>query len=440
MYSLTGDGISQKLIELSEISSSASEIDGVVDLKIVTNKLDWTLSRTGYLIGDSATNSNVTYQYNSGYIPVEEGNIVRLYFRQEKAHLTLRVVSMYDENKIVVSTTTQNVQSATIPSGVSYIRLCWYASQSTYQYQDMQVTLDGKFHTYEDNNSYISRVGKESLKRLDGMKVLVYGDSMSDEDDWQNFFKVYSGVSDVATMAIGGANIAISSTRDETTDPYDWRTDFSIGMTDTYNDRHLIPQIIHTPNTLRHKYGITMNSKYLTKLGKYIYEPDAVIFFIGFNDWKYATTYETYAEVKDLTTAELKTRIDNSAITTKKVLTYLRYVIEKLRAGEITETQDGLTYGVNASLSKIYFITPIQSVYPSITTFTLKDFGDYINELLEDYSIERIDGYRELGISARYEINGSAGKFLMDGIHPNKIGNNRIGKMVASRLENTLVY
>ena len=28
MYSLTGDGISQKLIELSEISSSASEIDG----------------------------------------------------------------------------------------------------------------------------------------------------------------------------------------------------------------------------------------------------------------------------------------------------------------------------------------------------------------------------------------------------------------------------
>ena len=69
-----------KLSELSLLTSSASEIDGVVDLKIVTNKLDWTLSRTGYLIGNSATNSNVTYQYNSGYIPVEEGNIVRLYF------------------------------------------------------------------------------------------------------------------------------------------------------------------------------------------------------------------------------------------------------------------------------------------------------------------------------------------------------------------------
>ena len=433
------------LQNLKGLDSSASEIDGSVEKsEFVTlkryNNIDWTKSRRGFLSGTSVNNSNITYEYNEEYIPVNEGDVVLLYFRQEKTPLTLRSVVLYDENKNVVLADIQNVYKATIPVGVSFIRICWFVIQSKYPYQDMQLSLDGNYHTYNDDNKYINEIGKESLKKLSGMKCLVYGDSMSDEDDWQQYLRVYSGITDIASIAIGGANIAISSTRNEITNPYDYRTDFSIGMTDTYNDRHLIPQIIHTPNTLRHKYGITSNPKYLNKSGEYIYSPDAVIFWIGFNDWKFATEYETYDEVKNLTISELQERISNNTITKKKIFTYLRYAFELLNAGKITETKDGLTYGIDCSLSKFYFITPIQTAFPAPTSFTIKDFGDYINEVLEDYSIERIDGYRKFGISSRYEVNGSGGKYLMDGVHPNKLGNNRIGKYLATTLENTLAY
>jgi len=147
--------------------------------------------------------------------------------------------------------------------------------------------------------------------------------------------------------------------------------------------------------------------------------------------------FETYAEVKDLTYNELITRRDESGHINKRILTYLRIAIEDLMNSEITESQDGMTYGIDARKSKFFFITPIQSSNSEQDGTTLMELGDLINELLEDYSIKRIDGYRDVGICGRFEVDGSEGKFLKDGIHPNYDGYVKMGETISGEILST---
>ena len=82
MYSLTGDGMSQKLIELSEITSSASEIDGkvipidtiaVLKAKTVTPSTVWV---SGYHTkGDGAFGSNI-FEWDSTSVEDDNGGTI----------------------------------------------------------------------------------------------------------------------------------------------------------------------------------------------------------------------------------------------------------------------------------------------------------------------------------------------------------------------------
>jgi len=358
--------------------------------------------------------------------------------------MTFRFITCYDSNFAAMpGSGVQSVNYFDVPTGVAYIRPTFFVSEGTsimLQYGYVPSVFHSKHKTILPN--YLP--SKKTV--LAGKTVLVYGDSKVSDNQYLNVMSALTGIDRFFNMAITGANIIGFSTRNESTNKYDWRTSYPNSGTDTYNDRLLIPQIDHTPNTLRHKYNI-ISTPFLQADARYMLKPDIVIIDIGFNDWKNAMekTYETYADVIDLTYNQLLDRASDAGVLTVKVLTYLRLALEKLNA-EITETLDGYTYGIDCRLSKFVFVTPIQCANPftyidggtSNHTKSLLEFGDYLNDLLSDYSISRIDGYRDGGISRRYESVGVAGKFLTDGIHLNSLGAIKVGRAFAAKLASML--
>jgi len=288
------------------------------------------------------------------------------------------------------------------------------------------------YSDYKPNGIYLNTdfVLKNSIKKFKDTKIISFGDSITAGGQWLQILSNITGISDVKNFAIGGANIGFSSSR-PIDNPYDYLSSYPNTSEDTYNDRHLLPQIEHCPNTLRHKYSFISEQNLVD--GSYIYSPDIVIIAIGFNDYKNLSLLEDYNDVKDLTYDELISRKEDVSITSHKLYTYLRICLEKLMNSQITETRDGLTYGIDCRMANYYFVTPIQSSYiNSVSGIDLKSFGDFIQKVLDDYSIKRIDGFRDIGICSKYEENGVNKKYLKDGIHPNDKGYLKYGNYVAN--------
>ena len=66
--------------------------------------------------------------------------------------------------------------------------------------------------------------------------------------------------------------------------------------------------------------------------------------------------------------------------------------------------------------------------------------GQVIDHLIgaERMSVGVIDAFYKSGIYSRYEVNGSNGKYLADGLHPNTDGAKVLGKCYSTELKNSL--
>jgi len=405
------------------------------------NPLDPSKVEQGYFApttGNVNTN-NSTYWYYNGRINVSAGNKIRVFKSNgidPSTTLTIRSIASFDsDGNILSGSGSENQFFYIVPTNAVTVSFSLYKSQvDSGEFSKLLFSDNGLpkiFEPYQQviNPTVISKTVNQTLK---GASILSYSDSITDEEDeYISYLHKYTGIETVRSMGIGAARIIGAYTRDDVADPYDYTTDHPTNPTDTYGDRHLYPQIIHTPNTLRHKYDL-ISSKYLEDDGRYMFRPDIVLIGIGFNDHKDTTVdgYESYDDVKDLDISELETR-KGATVTGKKIFTYLRLALEKLMSDEIVETRDSMTYGVDCRYSKIFFVTPMGSAQYPVMDMTYGEFGDLLEECLSDYSIKRIDGFRDFGITGRYETIGSDGRFLKDGIHTNSRGSERVGRVVS---------
>ena len=403
----------------------------------------------GVILIDGVTGDNSNYWMSKDFIKVNEDDRLILYEKDIYQKILFKAIAAYDSDFNILPTTgISDEYSYSVPIGVSYIRFSYRKVDSVTT--NVQLTSGDAPKAYNDSTQRINddSVSKQVGLRLKNTTILSYGDSITAGDEWLNFVAVSTGIDTIRNIAIGGGHINQFSTRTGA-NPYDYLTSFPYTGEDDFNDAHLNPQIDHTPNTLRFKYDL-IAAKYLQTDGRYMLKPDIVTLALGFNDWINTGTYEmeTWNDVKDLDYAQLITRANDTNIPLEiKTLTFLRIALEKLLGGEITETLDGYTYGVDCRKSKFIFSTPIQNADPftyvsggattAIHTKNLQEFGDYISECLNDYGIKRINGYTDSSICYRFENLGASGKFLKDGIHPNIDGYRIMGKMISGGILST---
>lgn len=384
--------------------------------------------------------SNAEYN-TTPFIPVTSEETISASIEGNTSALNMRMAAAYNDSKTFISGG-ESITSFNLPTGTKFIKISFYNYSTglnisggvpTEDFDKLQVEFAPTPTFYEPYGKIIKSAA------LSGSSALVYGDSITAGGEWLSFVNRFTGLDNIKNIAIGGANIQGFSTNLS----YDYNTSFPNTANDDYNDRHLVPQVEHTPNTLRNKYDLISNN-YLESDGRYIFRPDVVLLAIGFNDWKNSGTlnFENYSTVKDLDLAGLIARANDAGITDIKVFTYLRIALEKLLSGEVTETLDGMTYGVDCRKSKFIFSTPIQNANPftyvdggtAAHTKTLLQFGNYLQECLDDYGVKRIDGYRDSGICHRYEVVGGLGRYLTDGIHPNAEGYKKMGELISGQI------
>lgn len=88
--------------------------------------------------------------------------------------------------------------------------------------------------------------------------------------------------------------------------------------------------------------------------------------------------------------------------------------------------------------AKIMFATPIQSATSSREYAKQKAKADCIIANCERLSTPYIDAFTKSGIYSKYETEGSAGKYLKDGLHPNKSGADILAKCYANEIAKEL--
>ena len=93
-------------------------------LVVCENLLDPSKASANTFLNGStgATSSNNTY-FTTGYMPVQEGDVVRC-FNTALTLVTLRTSAFYKEDKTFISGTASNQSSSTAPAGAKYVRFC----------------------------------------------------------------------------------------------------------------------------------------------------------------------------------------------------------------------------------------------------------------------------------------------------------------------------
>lgn len=140
--------------------------------------------------------ANATYSA-TGYIPVKSGEIVvasRIALNQ-RTLADMRYVTAYDANKIVMSSSGQDVlaTSYVVPVGVAYIRVTIRSSEKNTDYM-IERTTDGALTPYEPyftpyyliKEKYANSViDKRTGKFWKDKRFSSYGDSVTTQNKWQ---------------------------------------------------------------------------------------------------------------------------------------------------------------------------------------------------------------------------------------------------------------
>ena len=123
----TGDAIAGVNGRLGELEQLPEEVNAITDkLQKVegANQLNPAEAESGkFLNGTTGITSNNASYFTSGYIPVTEGDVVRV-FTNNLAVNQMRTTAFYDSGKVFIpgSGTTSGVNSVTAPAGAAYVR------------------------------------------------------------------------------------------------------------------------------------------------------------------------------------------------------------------------------------------------------------------------------------------------------------------------------
>lgn len=84
---------------------------------------------------------------------------------------------------------------------------------------------------------------------------------------------------------------------------------------------------------------------------------------------------------------------------------------------------------------RIFVCTPIQTGNPEHNEMNLKKIA-ILKEICQALSVQMIDCYSNAGISEKFEVKDSKGRYLRDGLHPDAPGQQLMGRYIAKEIRN----
>ncbi|SEG75767.1 SGNH/GDSL hydrolase family protein [Sphingobacterium lactis] len=145
-------------------------------------------------------------------------------------------------------------------------------------------------------------------------------------------------------------------------------------------------------------------------------QPDLIVVAMGTND----TVYATKDELFNILSTPL-----NELDRTANMVTGMRFFTEYLMA--------------LCPNAQIIFSTPIQASWMGNRRYEVtRHKRDRIVENCGYYSIPVIDSFNESGISEKFEVQSSQGRYLSDGLHPDANGKKLMADFLGKRIKNIL--
>jgi hypothetical protein len=347
----------------------------------VKNLFDKGKTLTGVVSGADGTIVTGNAYVASDYIPVTVGLTYNSTSHYDWAY--------YDANKTYISGGSFAVNSFTIPAGVAYIRITYALSaKDTSSFtQDSITTLSFSKQDFTDGVAKAVQQSKTYIPK----KIVFLGDSITADPTWWTANMLNRLYFD------NFMNLARSGAR--------WA---------------------HTAGTI---YDITSNggsatdenviwnqvNKLIDKINNGLTPvPDVVAIYAGTNDQLFNSNYG------DVSAAFSGTITERAANTILTVAEAIRYDCEILLN--------------NYPKLQIILATPIQrGIADNTPIFSL---GDIIKGCGGIMGNRVIDQGKESGIYGFYEVSGH--KFLLDGIHPNMDGREKLGAFNAIELKNAI--
>lgn len=110
-----------------------------------------------------------------------------------------------------------------------------------------------------------------------------------------------------------------------------------------------------------------------------------------------------------------------------------------LKDVDVTTMAGGARWAIQTIIERfpdcrVFVMTPIQSSDVERNELNLKKI-DILNEICRSLSVQVIDCYGECGITEKLE-NGAGERYLRDGLHPDKKGQQLMGRYVAKEIRN----
>lgn len=143
-------------------------------------------------------------------------------------------------------------------------------------------------------------------------------------------------------------------------------------------------------------------------------QPDIIFIAAGTNDIK--TPKGNYLEIMEMTFSEL----EHSEQARKTLYGGLRYSIEKI----LTDYPK----------TNLVLFTPFQAIHGERNYEVLSDIGAAIKKMGNRYAVTVVDCLNEGGISDIFEVNRGRGRYLADGVHPNREGKILMSNFYAKKL------
>lgn len=242
---------------------------------------------------------------------------------------------------------------------------------------------------------YTSKLEKATKKPTCGLKYIAIGDSITAQSDrWRDQFINVTGAKEIMCTAVPGAHLA------DYNDTVLNGTNFE-GHGNTVCNQ--IQKIINTPPKET---------------------PDFIIISAITND-----TLGVEQLDKDINVF-----IDSDGFTYKDIETIDRTIIEGAMRWQVEKLYKLFPNVV------IFFASPIQAFEGIRATWNILKKEDKIIRIARKMSVQVIKASSESGIYGRYEKRNENGKYLIDGLHPNKKGGVKLGNYYANQIINYYNY
>ena len=259
----------------------------------------------------------------------------------------------------------------------------------------MTITCSNTSDVALEVEKYTSKLEKATKKPTCGLKYIAIGDSITAQSDrWRDQFIKVTGAKEIMCTAVPGAHLA------------------------DYNDT-----ILNGTNFEGH--GNTVCNQIQKIINNPPEEtPDFIIISAITND-----TLGVEQLDKDINVF-----IDNDGFTYKDIETIDRTIIEGAMRWQVEKLYKLFPNVV------IFFASPIQAFEGIRATWNILKKEDKIIRIARKMSVQVIKASSESGIYGRYEKRNENGKYLIDGLHPNKAGGIKLGNYYANQVLNYYNY